>query len=75
MVAKSQTNSCCTFLLPKGTEVRIKLLCALRPSRCGHHIQDLINAPRISKISGALLKKIDDCAPHIKDQWGFIEKN
>ena len=65
MVAKSRTNSCCTFLLPKGTDVRIKLLCALKPSRCGHHIQDLINAPRISKINGVLLGKIDDYAPWI----------
>ena len=30
--------------------------------------------PRISKINGALLKKIDDCAPHIKDQRGFIDQ-
>ena len=67
MVAKSRTNSCCTFLLPKGTDVRIKLLCALRPSRCGQYIQDLINAPHISKINGALLTKHDDYAPHIKD--------
>ena len=75
MVAKSQTNSCCTFLLPKGTEVRIKLLCALRPSRCGHHIQDLINAPRISKISGALLKKMM-ITPHIsKINGALLTKN
>ena len=30
--------------------------------------------PRIFKINGALLEKIDDYAPYIQDQRGFIGK-
>ena len=49
----------------------------LRPAyqrSVGLYLQKLMITPRISKINGALLKKIDDCAPHIKDQRGFIDQ-